>query len=96
MRRTTREKGRKAALATFAARLARTGNKPSPPIDENHFRAAEEVFAFKYRDQLQEHMAELRSYGLDPNLIGEHEADPVMCSHCGEPIPWKVILGYRN
>jgi hypothetical protein len=96
MRATKREKGRKAALATFAARLAKTGSLPKPPLDENNFRAVEEVFAHKYRDELLDHMAELRSYGFDPNLIGEHEADPVMCSHCGEPIPWNVILGYRS
>lgn len=90
----SREKGRKQALRTLMERRKRADNPRS--LNEKYYRTTVEVLAFKYREQLQEHMDELRRLGLDPNLIGEHEADPIMCSHCGEPIPWKVILGYRS
>jgi hypothetical protein len=76
--------------------MARRARAQGPALDEKRFRTADETFRHKYRDQLQEHRQELRDLGLDPDLIGEHEVDPVMCSHCGEPIPWRVLLGIRN
>jgi hypothetical protein len=33
----------------------------------------------------------LRSRGLDPDMIGEHEVEPIRCGHCGEAIPWRTI-----
>lgn len=88
----SREKGRKAALRTLIERR----NRPLRKLDERHYKAADGAFRDRAREELLDHQAELRRLGFDPNLIGEHEADPVMCNHCGEPIPWKVLLGYRS
>lgn len=32
----------------------------------------------------------------DPNIIGEHEVEPVKCPCCGEAMPWPLIKGWRN
>jgi hypothetical protein len=30
----------------------------------------------------------------DPNIIGEHEVPPVLCTQCSEKIPWAAIKGW--
>lgn len=55
-----------------------------------------EINTGEFRRQLQVHDQRLSERGLDPNLIGEHEAKPIMCECCGKPIPWTAILGHRS
>jgi hypothetical protein len=37
-----------------------------------------------------------RTLTPDPNLIGEHEVEPVRCQCCRSPIPWATIKGWRD
>lgn len=64
-------------------------------INETYRMTADAEFRAKYVVELQEHQQALRDLGLDPDLIGEHEVDPVCCPSCGNPIPWNVLNRYE-
>lgn len=73
------------------------GSKLNRTIDERLRQSADSSQPKPfYNAALEEHRRDLRDLGLDPDLIGEHEVDPVMCNGCGEPIPWHVLLKHRS